>query len=46
VSRFVRHAARDFLQFLRTNVWSSPQDAPALAGSPNTRIFQAVDDAG
>ncbi len=37
-------AARTFLQFLQTTVWSNPQNAPALAGTPNTRIFQPVDE--
>jgi hypothetical protein len=31
--------ARAFLGFLRTKVWSSPQNAPALAGTPQTRIL-------
>jgi hypothetical protein len=33
--------ARQFEQFLRTRVWSTPQNAPALAGAPVTRILQA-----
>jgi hypothetical protein len=33
-------AAQAFLDFLHTKVWSSPQTAPALAGTPKTRIFQ------
>jgi hypothetical protein len=28
-----------FLEFLRSSVWSSPQSAPALAGTPQTRIL-------
>ena len=32
-------AARGFLDFLRTSVWSDPGRAPALAGAPQTRIL-------
>ena len=32
-------AAR-FLDFLRTQVWSSPSAAPALAGAPRTAILE------
>jgi hypothetical protein len=32
--------ARRFLAFLRANVWSSPANAPALAGAPQTRILE------
>ncbi|GAA3216701.1 hypothetical protein ACFO1B_15510 [Dactylosporangium siamense] len=35
-------AAEGFLRFLRTNVWADPQRAPALAGAPQTRIFQSA----
>jgi hypothetical protein len=35
-------AAR-FLDFLRTRVWSSSQNAPALAGTPQTRILEPAD---
>jgi len=35
-------AAR-FLNFLRTRVWSSSQNAPALAGTPQTRILEPAD---
>jgi hypothetical protein len=33
--------AERFQQFLRTRIWSSPNNAPGLAGSPVTRILQA-----
>jgi hypothetical protein len=33
--------AQQFQQFLRTCVWSTPDNAPALAGTPVTRILQA-----
>jgi len=32
--------AEKFLGFLRGTVWSSPQSAPALVGSPQTRILR------
>ena len=32
--------ARTFLGFLRDNVWSSAQNAPALLGEPRTRILR------
>jgi hypothetical protein len=32
-------AATRFLRFLETQVWSSPSNSPALAGSPVTRIL-------
>jgi hypothetical protein len=35
-------AASRFLQFLRTQVWSSPAASPALSGSPVTRILEPV----
>jgi len=35
-------AAR-FLDFLRTRVWSSSQNAPALAGTPQARILEPAD---
>jgi hypothetical protein len=31
-----------FLAFLHTNVWSSTSHAPALVGTPQTKILQAV----
>jgi hypothetical protein len=33
-----------FLEFLRTKVWSTPQSAPALAGTPQTRILDLCED--
>jgi hypothetical protein len=36
-------AAEKFLAFLRTQVWASPQNAPALAGTPHTRILESVE---
>jgi len=35
-------AAAGFLRFLETQVWPSATDAPALAGSPVTRILELV----
>ena len=32
--------AEKFLDFLRTTVWSSPENAPALAGIPQTKILE------
>ena len=32
--------AEKFLNFLRTTVWSSAQNAPALDGTPQTRILE------
>jgi hypothetical protein len=32
--------ARAFLAFLRETVWSTPANAPALAGAPTTRILE------
>jgi hypothetical protein len=34
--------ARSFLRFLQTQVWSSPENAPALVGAPRTAILEAV----
>jgi len=34
--------AQEFLTFLETNVWSSQETAPALAGRPETVIFDRV----
>ena len=34
--------AQRFLGFLQTKVWSSPQNAPALVGAPQTRILQSA----
>jgi len=36
--------AESFLAFLREKVWSSPVNAPALAGAPVTRILEPVAD--
>ena len=33
--------AEEFEEFLRTRVWSTPDDAPALAGTPVTRVLRA-----
>jgi hypothetical protein len=35
--------AQRFLAFLKENVWSSPVNAPALVGSPRTRIVTVVE---
>jgi hypothetical protein len=35
--------AESFLDFLRTTVWSSDRNAPALVGDPETRILKAVE---
>ncbi len=35
-------AAQALLGFLRHNVWSSPQGASVLAGTPQARILEAV----
>jgi hypothetical protein len=32
--------AQNFLGFLRANVWSTPTNAPALVGTPQTRILE------
>jgi hypothetical protein len=32
---------QQFQQFLRTRVWPTPDNAPALAGVPVTRILRA-----
>lgn len=34
--------ATSFLAFLKEAVWAVPENAPALAGSPNTMILQEV----
>jgi hypothetical protein len=34
--------AQRFLAFLREQVWSSPANAPALVGTPQTRILEPV----
>ena len=33
------HEAQAFLDTLRTRVWSTPANSPALAGDPSTRIL-------
>ena len=37
--------AERFLGFLRTRVWSSSENAPALAGAPRTRILETAEEA-
>ena len=32
--------AHDFLGFLQAKIWSSPQNAPALVGTPRTTILR------
>jgi hypothetical protein len=32
--------AERFLDFLRTTVWAAPENAPALAGTPHTKILR------
>jgi len=32
--------ARDFLTFLKTKVWTSAENAPALVGTPRTTILR------
>jgi hypothetical protein len=34
--------ARGFLQFLQAQVWSTSSNAPALAGTPQTRILDTA----
>jgi hypothetical protein len=38
--------AEGFLQFLRTKVWSSGENAPALVGAPETKILETVSRLG
>lgn len=33
-------AAEEFLTFLKTTVWASPENSPALAGAPRTMILR------
>jgi hypothetical protein len=35
--------AERFLDFLRTKVWSSRENAPALVGAPRTTILETAD---
>ena len=37
-------SAERFLDFLRTNIWSSSENAPALSGEPVTRLLEVVDE--
>ncbi len=37
--------AQAFLETLRTRVWSTPANSPALAGDPVTRILATEEDA-
>ena len=34
--------AEKFLGFLSANIWASPQNAPALAGKPQTRVLETA----
>ncbi len=36
-------AAERYLDFLRSNVWPSAANAPALAGTPRTSILELLD---
>lgn len=36
-------SAQSFLGFLRDRVWSSRENAPALAGEPTTRIVESAE---
>ena len=35
--------AAAFQEFLETNVWTSPEASPALAGTPRARVLTKVD---
>lgn len=35
-----REQAERFLGFLQTRVWSSPENSPALVGTPQTRLLE------
>lgn len=37
--------AEEFLNFLRTSVWASEKNAPALAGAPQARILVSASTA-
>lgn len=37
-----RGDAQGFLQFLRSEIWTSPESAPALVGTPKTSILVAA----
>jgi len=34
--------AEAFLEFLQTTVWSSSENSPALVGTPQTKVLEAV----
>ena len=36
--------ATKFLDFLTTRVWSTPANAPALTGTPRTRVLDLVEE--
>jgi len=36
--------AQAFLSFLRGNVWASPNNAPALVGTPLARIHEVLEE--
>jgi len=38
------HQAKKFLEFLRDSVWSSAENAPALVGTPQTKILELLAD--
>jgi hypothetical protein len=37
-----REQAQQFLSFLETTVWASPDSSPALAGTPRARILEPI----
>lgn len=37
-----RQQAAAFLTFLKTQVWAVPENAPALAGAPQTMLLEAA----
>lgn len=41
-----RAEAAEFLDRLRSNVWSTPSASPALASGPKTRIVELVNGTG
>jgi hypothetical protein len=38
--------AEGFKRFLETNVWSSPDASPGLAGTPRARVLREVEASG
>ena len=38
--------AEAFLGFLQTHIWVSPENAPALVGTPTTALLDTVRDSG